>query len=170
MKEKKAITLHEHINKEFVPIFLILVTPMLAFMNGFGIKTASLGIDMYYVAALVFGIIMGRLEAVKIKSRYEFLLLIVLEIAVSLPYMKYDNYFNGNFTYLIITYAIIVFFNIMVAYSFAINDPYFTGYFVSQKPSYVMIYRIVAFFFISVAVYQIYLFTRILEILKATYK
>ena len=169
MKRIKAGDICGHINKEFVPVFLILVTPMLAFMNGFGIKTASFGIDLYYVAALIFGVFMGRREGIKIRSGYEFFLLIVLEIAINIPYMKYDNYFNGNFTYLIISYGMIVFFNIIVAYSFMVNDPYFTGYYVSEKPAYIMIYRITAAFFVGVAVYQVVLFTKILDILKVTH-
>src|ERR1017187_9360375 len=96
-KKKGGFT--DGINKEFIPIFLILVTPALAFMNGFGIKTVSLGVDAYYVAALLFGIVTGRLEHIKIRFKYEFILLIVLETAISIPYMKYDNYFNGNYTY-----------------------------------------------------------------------
>ena len=167
---ENKVAVGEQINKEFVPIFLIIVTPMLAFLNGFGIKTASVGVDIFYVAALVFGVLMGRLERRKIVYKYEFFLLIILEIVVSVPYMKYDNYFNGNYVYLIISYALIVFFNIIIAYSFMINDPYFTGYYVSDKPAYIVIYRIVSGFFIVVALYQAYLFTRVLEILKLTFK
>lgn len=170
MENKRVYAVDEQINKEFIPIFLILVTPMLAFLNGFGIKTASIGIDLYYVAALLFGVFMGKLEGKKIRYKYEFFLLIILEIAISIPYMKYDNYFNGNFTYLIISYSIIVFFNIMIAFSFAVNDPYFTGYYVSGKPAYVVIYRIVSAFFLAIAVYHVYLFTKILDILNATFK
>ena len=170
MKKKNKKIVNGHINKEFVPIFLILATPMLAFMNGFGIKTASVGIDIYYIAALIFGVVMGATEGKKIRNKYEFFLLIILEAAISIPYMKYENYFNGNFTYLIISYALIVFFNIIIAYSFMANDPYFTGYYNSDKPAYVVIYRIIGAFFIGIAVYQVYLFTKIIEILKVTYK
>jgi hypothetical protein len=168
MEKKMILPELGTINKEFVPVLLILATPMLAFMNGFGIKTASIGVDVFYAAALVFGVFMGRLESKKITNIYEFFLLLAVEVAVSLPYMKYDNYFNGNFTYLIISYSLIVLFYVLIAYSFFINDPYFTGYYCSDKETYITIFKIIALFFVGVTLYHIYLFTKILEILKFT--
>jgi hypothetical protein len=43
---------------------------------------------------------MGRIEHRKIAYKYEFFLLIILETEISIPYIKYDNYFSGNYTYL----------------------------------------------------------------------
>jgi hypothetical protein len=158
------------INKEFIPIFLILATPVLAYMNGFGIKTASAGVDIYYIAAIVFGIAMSIRQKMKISYIYEFALLIILEIAVNIPYMKADNYFNGNFTYLAISYSLIILFFLMSGISFLINKPYFIDYYRTEQAGYLAIYRIISVFFFSVTVYHVYLFSKVIDILKLTFK
>jgi hypothetical protein len=158
------------INKEFIPILLLLATPALAYMNGFGIKTASVGIDIYYIAAMIFGVIMSVKENIPISYRYECILLIMLEIVVNIPYMKYDNYFNGNYTYLFISYGLIIMFFLASGVSFFINRPYFIDYYKTDKSQYLVMYRIIAVFFLGVIVFHVYLFTKVIDILKMTYK
>jgi hypothetical protein len=158
------------INKEFIPILLLLATPALAYMNGFGIKTASVGVDIYYIAAMVFGVIMSVKENIPVSYRYECILLIMLEIVVNIPYMKSDNYFNGNYTYLFISYGLIIMFFLASGVSFFINRPYFIDYYKTDKSQYLVMYRIISVFFLGVIVFHAYLFTKVIEILKMTYK
>jgi hypothetical protein len=158
------------INKEFIPILFLLATPMLAYMNGFAVRTASLGVDVYYITAMAFGVIMSVREKIAISDKYEFVLLILLEIAVNIPYMKSDNYFNGNYAYLYISYGLIVMFFLASGISFFINKPYFIDYYTTEKTQYLVMYRIVSVFFLAVVVFHVYLFTKVIAILKMTYQ
>ncbi len=157
------------INKEFIPVIFILATPALAFMNGFGVRTASFGFDLYYILPAVFGVIMCFINRIKLTMKYEFALLLVLEIVINIPYMKADNYFNGNYIYLIITYSLIIMFLLMMGLSFAVNNPFYINYYISDKKPYVMIYRLIAAFFLGILAYHVYLFTKILDILKIAF-
>ncbi len=169
MQQDKVIV-KSAINKEFIPILLLLATPALAYMNGFGVKTASIGVDIYYIAAIVFGVIMTLREKMIITYKYEFALLIMLEIVINIPYMNADNYFNGNYTYLIISYGLIILFFLATGVSFLINRPYFLDYYTTDNPQYLIMYRIVSWFFFAVILYHAYLFTKVIDILKVTYK
>lgn len=158
------------INKEFIPVLFLLATPMLAYMNGFAIRTASVGVDVYYIAAIAFGLAMSVREKISISNRYGFILLILLEIAINIPYMKTDNYFNGNYAYLFISYGLIIMFFLASGVSFFINRPYFIDYYRTDKRQYLAIYRIVSAFFLGVTAFHVYLFVKVVDILKMTYK
>lgn len=153
------------INKEFIPVFMLICSPMVTLMRGFGIKMFSIRVDLYYLIPVILALFMNWRAKAKMTSLFMFLLLFVLDILVTLPYTHIDTHFNGDFIRLVLAYsAILVFWGIM-AVSFWANDPYFASYYRTTNDSYLFLYRTAALFLCGIMVYHLILFSQIYLIL-----
>jgi hypothetical protein len=157
------------LNKEFIPLLLVVVTPFLAFMQGYGVNKLATAVDYYLIVPCAFALLMNILEKRKIRNIYFFILLLTLDFAISTPYINSEKFIGNNMTYLVISYELIIFYFYMVSLSFFRNDPYFAEYYTTQSKAYLLIYRITGVFFAGTAIYHIVLFTRIILILRTVW-
>lgn len=160
--------LKESINKEFIPVFYIILSPMLSFMNGYGIRTYTFSVDVYFILPVLFGIYMCKSERIRIPCPGIPLFLFALNILMTTPFFDTKSIYSMDFTQLILSYSAVVVFFIMVSVSFFINNPYFVSFYRTDKETYRTIYRMIGVFFTCVAVYHVVLFYKIIEILKMT--
>lgn len=152
------------VNKEFIPLLFIIATPVIAYMNGFGVRTARFAIDIYYLAPLVFALVMNARHGLK-KNFAAALVLLGLNIFISLPVFQGMKTFEGNFACLYIHYGIILAYYTLFAASFLNNDPYFAGYYSTNDNNYKKLYFVAGLFFLGVALFHGVLFIRITAIL-----
>jgi hypothetical protein len=153
------------INKEFIPVFMLICSPMVSLMRGFGIKMFFLKVDLYYMLPVMLALFMNWRGKIKMTAIFMFLLLFVLDILVSLPYMHVEKYFNGDFVRLALSYfTILLYWGIMAA-SFWSNNPYFVSYYSTTNGSYLFLYRVIAVFLCGVMIFHLILFSQIYLIL-----
>jgi hypothetical protein len=156
------------INKEFIPLIFILASPVLSFMNGYGIKTLSIGIDLYYIAPLIFGLLIARREKIKIVNPDLLILLALLNILMTMPFFGVQEFIKKDLWRVFASYGIIILFFTFAAGSFFANDPYYAAYFRTKQDSYRIMYHITGVFFVGVALFHATLFYKVYEILMLT--
>jgi len=158
------------INKEFIPIFFILIVPVFSYLEGYGIKTIKFCCkDLFYLLPVIFGFFMNIYERNKILNIQFFLILLIAWFLKNLPVLTIDRYFNGNYTMLIISDLIILCFYLLISISFWVNNPYFISYYKSNLKSYIIIYKIFAVYFFGIFITLIIYFIKIFYILKTVY-
>gem|GEM_PF-1533438 len=157
-------------SREFIPVLLLIITPFIEFMKGYGVIKGAGGLDWFFILPAVFGLIMMAVKRRKIRNIFIFMLLAVLNFALSMPYMHSEFLIkDGDPTYLIISYEFIVFQYFLFAMSFFRNDPYYVDYFTTESMEYRVIYYIAGVFFTIIALYHLFLFYRIYTILQYMY-
>ncbi|MBP7792353.1 MAG: hypothetical protein KA120_04760 [Candidatus Goldbacteria bacterium] len=159
------------INKEFIPIFYILIIPVFSYLEGYGVISPmpTYYKDVCYFITIFFGLFMNFVERKKIMNLYFFIPLLILLIIRISPLMSIDRYFNGNFLMLLISDATIICFYFLVAISFWTNDPYFVTFYKSNLSPYRIIYKIIGLYFAGICIVLIALFVKIFLILKEVY-
>jgi hypothetical protein len=157
------------INKEFIPVFLIIASPVLAFANGYGIKTLSVGIDLYYILPALFAVFMNIRAGTKMPNMILFVFLALLNAGMTIPCLQMQEFSRVNYEKLVISYGFIICFFILVSASFFGNDPYFASYYRTRTSAYRLVYIITGIFFTGVAVFHLVLFVKIFQILRFTF-
>ncbi|MCX8093491.1 MAG: hypothetical protein N3E50_04920 [Candidatus Goldbacteria bacterium] len=164
LKEQKKI-----INKEFIPIFFILIVPPFSLLEGYGIKTINFCCkDIYYIIPVIIGLIVDIIQK-KFFNFYLLIILLAMWILKNIPVLFIDRYFNGNFIMLIISDFIILSFYFLLSISFLINVPYFVSFYRSNLRSYIIIYKILGSYFFIISIILLFLFIKIFFILKTSY-
>ncbi|MCX7699047.1 MAG: hypothetical protein N2114_06240 [Candidatus Goldbacteria bacterium] len=164
LKELKKI-----INKEFIPIFFILIVPPFSLLEGYGIKTINFCYkDIYYIIPVAIGFIVNILQKNSFNF-YLFTILLIIWILKNIPLLFIDRYFDGNFIMLLISDCIILFFYLLISISFWNNDPYFISFYKSYNQSYIIIFKIFGIYFFIIVILLLILFIKIFLILKTSY-
>ena len=158
------------INKEFVPVFFLLIVPIFSFFEGYGIKTLKICCkDLYYIIPVIFAFFVNVYERKKILNLYFFIIVLVLFIMKNIPFLFIDKYFNGNYLMLIISDCIILLYYFFISVSYWVNDPYFITFYKSNLKSYIIIYKIFSIYFAGIFIAHLILFIKIFYILKTAY-
>jgi hypothetical protein len=169
----KAKNIEEYgksINKEFIPIFFILIIPVFSLFEGYGIRKIEFCCkDLFYLIPVIIGFLIHIYDRKKFLNLYFFITVFILWILKNMPILFVDRYFNGNYAMLIISDCIIVFFYFFISVSYWVNDPYFVSYYKSNLKSYIIIYKIFAVYFLGIAITHLILFIKIYYILKTIY-
>ncbi len=156
-----------HLNREIIPLIFILITPLMAFVMGPGLRSNFAGVNIYFFVPVIIALFRNDAKKIRIKEKVRFGILFTVNIIISVVFFwsRLKGVSEGA-VWVFFSASLVVVYLALTAVSFWTDNPYFVEYFRTQSRGYRAIYRALAVFFIFLILLHIPMFMQVVFILR----
>ncbi len=163
--DKDELTIR--LNRELLPLVFILITPLMAFVMGPGLRSNFAGVNIYFFVPVIIALFRNDAKNIKIKERAKFGTLFSINIIISVIFFwSQIKGVCGGAAWVFFSAFLVVGYLALTAVSFWTDNPYFVEYFRTQSRGYRALYRALAVFFIFLILLHIPMFMQVVLIMR----